>query len=190
MEYEADNRSWRSMLSCRPCSKIFCGCSTAFGAEPNTNCCPGCLGLPGTLPVLNRRAVEYAVMAALALNCRVQEKSVFARKNYFYPDLPKAYQISQDDATAGLGRVPGNRFSRRKPPESTWSGFTSKRRPASSFMQVTPSSDAAYSLVDYNRAGVPLLEIVTAPELRSGREARLFSRRSCARCCSIPASPM
>src|SRR5438094_5289217 len=76
-------------------SKIFCGCSTTFGAPPNTNVCPVCLGLPGALPVLNRRAVDFAVKAALALTCTVQERSIFARKNYFYPDLPKGYQISQ-----------------------------------------------------------------------------------------------
>src|SRR3954463_1228622 len=76
-------------------SKIFCGCSTAFGAPPNTNVCPVCLGFPGALPVLNRSAVEFAARAALALGCRINESSVFARKNYFYPDLPKGYQISQ-----------------------------------------------------------------------------------------------
>src|SRR5512138_2389703 len=78
-------------------SKIFCGCSTAFGAPPNSNVCPVCLGLPGALPVLNRQAVEFAVLAAKALNCRINETSIFARKNYFYPDLPKGYQISQYD---------------------------------------------------------------------------------------------
>src|SRR5437588_2593390 len=78
-------------------TKAFCGCSTKFGAAPNTNVCPVCLGLPGALPVLNNRAVEFAVLAALALNCQIRETSVFARKNYFYPDLPKGYQISQYD---------------------------------------------------------------------------------------------
>src|SRR5215467_2505915 len=78
-------------------TKIFCGCSTQFGNPPNTNVCPVCLGLPGALPVLNRAAVEFAVLAAMALNCQIRERSIFARKNYFYPDLPKGYQISQFD---------------------------------------------------------------------------------------------
>jgi len=78
-------------------TKIFCGCSTRFGNPPNTNVCPVCLGLPGALPVLNRQAVEFAVLAAMSLNCEVRENSIFARKNYFYPDLPKGYQISQYD---------------------------------------------------------------------------------------------
>src|SRR5919197_2250553 len=78
-------------------TKIFCSCSTQFGAPPNTNVCPVCLGMPGVLPVLNRKAVEFAVLAAMALNCRINETSIFARKNYFYPDLPKGYQISQYD---------------------------------------------------------------------------------------------
>src|SRR6478736_5058943 len=82
-------------------TKIFCGCSTQFGAPPNTNVCPVCLGLPGALPVLNKRAVEFAVRASQALNCRIRERSIFARKNYFYPDLPKGYQISQFDKPLG-----------------------------------------------------------------------------------------
>jgi aspartyl-tRNA(Asn)/glutamyl-tRNA(Gln) amidotransferase subunit B len=154
-------------------SKIFCGCSTAFGAEPNTNCCPGCLGLPGTLPVLNRRAVEYAVRAALALNCRVQGKSVFARKNYFYPDLPKAYQISQNEqplAWGGYLEVDFPTGSRRVNLQRVH-----LEEEAGKLIHAGDSiMSAAYSLVDYNRAGVPLLEIVTAPELHSGREVRLF----------------
>ena len=87
----------------RTATKIFCGCSTAFGAAPNSEVCPVCLGQPGALPVLNRQAVDYAVMAALALGCEVQRESIFARKNYFYPDLPKGYQISQYERPLALG---------------------------------------------------------------------------------------
>ena len=86
---------WKSTPICSPHSKIFCGCATAFGAPPNTQVCEVCLGMPGSLPVLNRKAVEYALKMALATDCRVNPESVFARKNYFYPDLPKGYQISQ-----------------------------------------------------------------------------------------------
>src|ERR1700745_760099 len=84
-------------------TKIFCSCATRFGALPNTNVCPVCLGMPGSLPVLHRKAVEYAVLAAMALNCRINEASIFARKNYFYPDLPKGYQISQYDKPLATG---------------------------------------------------------------------------------------
>ena len=94
-------------------TKIFCGCSTTFGAEPNTALCPVCLGLPGALPVLNRRAVELAARAALALGCRIHPESIFARKNYFYPDLPKGYQISQYDRPLATRRL--DRLRRRRP---------------------------------------------------------------------------
>src|SRR5437773_12538167 len=93
-------------------TKIFCSCSTKFGSAPNTNVCPVCLGLPGALPVLNRKAVEFATQAAMALNCRINETSIFARKNYFYPDLPKGYQISQYDkplAEHGFIEIPGSK---------------------------------------------------------------------------------
>ncbi len=154
-------------------SKIFCGCSTAFGAEPNSNCCAGCLALPGTLPVLNRRAVEYAVLAALALNCRVQEKSVFARKNYFYPDLPKSYQISQNSEPLAWGGHLDLDF-----PEGSRRINLHRAHLEEEAGKLIHAGDsilsAPYSLVDYNRAGAPLLEIVTSPEIRSGKEARLF----------------
>jgi aspartyl-tRNA(Asn)/glutamyl-tRNA(Gln) amidotransferase subunit B len=156
-------------------TKIFCGCSTRFGDKPNTNVCPVCLGLPGALPVLNRRAVDFAVKAALALNCTIKERSIFARKNYFYPDLPKGYQISQyeeplavDGAleyTAGGGarRVGIIRVHMEEDAgKSLHEGF--------------PDSDRK-THVDFNRSGTPLIEIVTHPDLRSADEAAEAFRR-------------
>ncbi|MEW5785450.1 MAG: Asp-tRNA(Asn)/Glu-tRNA(Gln) amidotransferase subunit GatB [Bacillota bacterium] len=154
-------------------SKLFCGCSSAFGAEPNTNCCPICLGLPGSLPVFNRRAIELAVMAALALESRVQEKSRFDRKNYFYPDLPKAYQISQYDRPLALGGELAVDFP--EGPRRIRLERVHLEEEAGKLLHAGDSIlGASYSLVDYNRAGIPLLEIVTAPDLFSGREAHLF----------------
>ncbi len=154
-------------------TKLFCGCSTAFGRKPNTNCCPVCLGLPGCLPVFNRRAIELAVTAALVLNSDVREKSRFDRKNYYYPDLPKAYQVSQyDQPLAGGGwlEVVFPRGTRKVNLERVH-----LEEEAGKLLHAGDSiTEASYSLVDYNRAGIPLLEIVTAPELRSGLEARLF----------------
>jgi aspartyl-tRNA(Asn)/glutamyl-tRNA(Gln) amidotransferase subunit B len=154
-------------------SKLFCSCSTTFGQEPNANCCPVCLGLPGTLPVFNRRAIELAVTAALALNSDVQLKSRFDRKNYFYPDLPKAYQISQYDqplARGGYLEVEFEEVSRIINLERVH-----LEEEAGKLIHAGDSIfDSDYSLVDYNRAGIPLLEIVTKPDIRSGREARLF----------------
>ncbi len=154
-------------------SKLFCGCSTAFGREPNTNCCPVCLGLPGSLPVFNRRAIELSVTAALALNSNIQKQSRFDRKNYFYPDLPKAYQVSQYDrplAKAGYLEIEVD--------ENICTINLERihlEEEAGKLMHAGDSiHDADYSLVDYNRAGIPLLEIVTAPEIHSGREARIF----------------
>jgi aspartyl-tRNA(Asn)/glutamyl-tRNA(Gln) amidotransferase subunit B len=154
-------------------SKLFCSCSTTFGKEPNTNCCPVCLGLPGSLPVYNRRAIELAVRAALALNSNVQAKSRFDRKNYFYPDLPKAYQVSQFDqplAKGGYLEIELDGESRTINLERVH-----LEEEAGKLLHAGDSIlDSDYSLVDYNRAGIPLLEIVTAPELRSGKEARAF----------------
>lgn len=154
-------------------SKLFCGCSTTFGLEANANCCPVCLGLPGTLPVFNRRAIELAVMAALALNSEVQLKSRFDRKNYFYPDLPKAYQISQYDqplAKGGFLELDFTDGCRKVHLERVH-----LEEEAGKLIHAGESIlEAEYSLVDYNRAGIPLLEIVTKPDLHSGREARLF----------------
>lgn len=150
-------------------TKIFCSCSTAFGAPPNTNTCPICLGHPGVLPVLNRRAVEYAMKAALALNCEITEHTKFDRKHYFYPDLPKAYQISQYDRPIGRnGWV-----------EIEVNG--EKKRIGINRLHL--EEDAGKSnhveggfatLLDFNRVGVPLIEIVTEPDIRSPEEARLF----------------
>jgi aspartyl-tRNA(Asn)/glutamyl-tRNA(Gln) amidotransferase subunit B len=156
-------------------SKIFCGCSTRFGAPPNTHVCPVCLGLPGALPVLNLRAVEFAIRAAHALGCTVHETSIFARKNYFYPDLPKGYQISQYErplATDGLIEYPS-------------AGATRRVR----ILRVHLEEDAGKSLhegfsdsdrstyLDFNRSGVPLIEIVTRPDLQSAAEAGEFFGR-------------
>jgi len=156
-------------------TKIFCGCSTAFGAPPNTHVCPVCLGLPGALPVLNRHAVELAIKAALALGCTIHETSIFARKNYFYPDLPKGYQISQYErplATGGHLDVPaGDKMTRV--------GITRihlEEDAGKSLHHGFPDSDRA-TYLDFNRSGVPLIEIVTEPDLRSASEAaECFSR--------------
>jgi aspartyl-tRNA(Asn)/glutamyl-tRNA(Gln) amidotransferase subunit B len=156
-------------------SKLFCGCSTTFGAPPNQNTCPVCLGLPGALPVLNRRAVELAVKAALALGCTVHETSIFARKNYFYPDLPKGYQISQyDRPLATDGKL---EFESRG--ESKRVGIIRvhlEEDAGKSLHEGLPDSDRMTSL-DFNRSGVPLIEIVSHPDVRSAADAgEYFSR--------------
>jgi aspartyl-tRNA(Asn)/glutamyl-tRNA(Gln) amidotransferase subunit B len=148
-------------------SKIFCSCSTAFGAAPNTHVCPVCLGLPGPLPVLNREAVDLAVRAALALGCRINESSVFARKNYFYPDLPKGYQISQYERPLATGGV------------LTGVGITRvhmEEDAGKSIHEGFADSDRK-TYVDFNRSGVPLIEIVTEPDLRSAADAAAFFSR-------------
>ena len=153
-------------------SKIFCGCSTAFGASPNAHVCPVCLGLPGALPVLNRSAVDYAIRAALALGCSIHEVSIFARKNYFYPDLPKGYQISQYErplATNGVIEFSVGGASRRV-------GITRvhlEEDAGKSLHEGFPDSDEK-TYLDYNRSGVPLIEIVTEPDLRSASDAAEF----------------
>ncbi|MDP9263614.1 MAG: Asp-tRNA(Asn)/Glu-tRNA(Gln) amidotransferase subunit GatB, partial [Acidobacteriota bacterium] len=156
-------------------TKIFCSCSTKFGAPPNSNVCPVCLGLPGALPVLNRQAVEFAVRAALALNCRINETSVFARKNYFYPDLPKGYQISQFDrplsehgfvdlkTAAGAKRIGITRLHLEEDAgKSLHEGF---------------ADSAEHTYIDLNRSGVPLIEIVSEPEIASPEEAYEYLTR-------------
>jgi aspartyl-tRNA(Asn)/glutamyl-tRNA(Gln) amidotransferase subunit B len=155
-------------------TKIFCSCSTRFGHAPNTNICPVCLGLPGALPVLNRRAVDFAAKAALALNCTVHEHSVFARKNYFYPDLPKGYQISQYEqprATSGLLEFSGGGVRRVRITRVHLEEDAGK-----SLHEGFPDSDRK-TYLDFNRSGTPLIEIVTEPDLRSAADAANAFRR-------------
>ena len=156
-------------------TKIFCGCSTAFGAAPNSQVCPVCLGLPGALPVLNRQAVDYAIKAALALGCAVQAESIFARKNYFYPDLPKGYQISQYERPLALGG--GLEIVVKD--STKWVGLTRihmEEDAGKSLHEGFADSDRK-TYVDYNRSGVPLIEIVSEPDMRSAAEAAEFFQR-------------
>ena len=156
-------------------TKIFCGCSTVFGAPPNAQTCPVCLGLPGALPVLNRQAVEFAIKAALALGCDVQPESIFARKNYFYPDLPKGYQISQFEQPLALGgavdllvdgvpcRVGITRLHMEEDAgKSLHEGFLDSAR---------------RTYIDLNRSGVPLIEIVSEPDMRTPAQAAEYFTR-------------
>ena len=156
-------------------SKIFCSCSNEFGAEPNTNVCPICSGFPGMLPVLNQQVVEYAIKAGLALNCEIADYCKFDRKNYFYPDLPKAYQISQYDLPVCKKGYLDIEF-----------GGTKKRigitrahleEDAGKLVHQGSISSTPFSLVDLNRSGVPLLEIVSEPDLRSSQEARAYMEK-------------
>jgi aspartyl-tRNA(Asn)/glutamyl-tRNA(Gln) amidotransferase subunit B len=147
-------------------SKIFCGCPTTFGAPPNTQTCPVCLGLPGALPVLNRRAVEFALKMALATGCAVAPESIFARKNYFYPDLPKGYQISQYElplAERGSLEITANGDKKRI-------GIT-RIHLEEDAGKLIHSDTRPVSFVDYNRSGMPLIEIVSEPDMRSPEEA-------------------
>ena len=153
-------------------TKAFCGCSTKFGDPPNSNTCPVCLGLPGALPAFNRRALQLAIKAALALHCNVQEKSRFARKNYFYPDLPKGYQISQYElplATGGWLEIEHNSEKKRI-------GITRlhMEEDAAKNLHEGFRDAAQYSHIDFNRGGVPLIEIVSEPDLRSPEEAYAY----------------
>ncbi|MFW6264787.1 MAG: Asp-tRNA(Asn)/Glu-tRNA(Gln) amidotransferase subunit GatB [Bacillota bacterium] len=153
-------------------SKIFCNCSTEFGAEPNMHTCPVCLGLPGTLPVLNKKVVDYAIMAGLATNCSIADYSKFDRKNYFYPDLPKAYQISQFDLPIcregyieveledGVKKIGITRIHMEED--------------AGKLIHEGSIDKSSGSLVDYNRTGVPLIEIVSEPDMRTAAEARQY----------------
>ncbi len=156
-------------------SKIFCSCSTRFGDPPNTNVCPVCLGLPGALPVLNRKAVEFAVLASMAIGCRVNETSIFARKNYFYPDLPKGYQISQYDkplAEFGAIEIPSGKGTKKI-------GITRlhlEEDAGKSLHDGFPGA-AESTAIDLNRTGVPLIEIVSAPDISSPDEAYEYLTR-------------
>jgi aspartyl-tRNA(Asn)/glutamyl-tRNA(Gln) amidotransferase subunit B len=159
----------------RTATKIFCGCPTAFGAPPNSQVCPVCVGLPGALPVLNSLAVDFAVKAALALGCSVQAESIFARKNYFYPDLPKGYQISQFDRPLALGGgldiIVGG-----VPVRVGLTRIHMEEDAGKSLHEGFPDSDTnAY--IDYNRSGVPLIEIVSEPDLRSAAQAAEYFER-------------
>jgi aspartyl-tRNA(Asn)/glutamyl-tRNA(Gln) amidotransferase subunit B len=151
-------------------TKAFCGCANHFGSAPNTNICPVCLGLPGALPVLNAKAVEYATLAALALNCEVRERSIFARKNYFYPDLPKGYQISQYDkpiAENGYIDVPTADGTMKR------LGITRlhMEEDAGKSLHDGFSDSATRTYLDLNRCGTPLVEIVSEPDMRTADEA-------------------
>ncbi len=154
-------------------TKAFCSCSTEFGAEPNTHVCPVCLGMPGALPVLNKRVVEFAIRAGLALNCDIQKFNKFDRKNYFYPDLAKNYQISQWDEPICLG----GHIDIRVNGEKKRVGITrihmeeDAGKLVHSGLTISTSDSSA---VDYNRAGVPLIEIVSEPDMRSAAEARAY----------------
>jgi len=156
-------------------TKMFCGCANAFGAPPNTNVCPVCLGHPGSLPVPNQKAIEYIVRIGLALNCRIAPHSLFHRKNYFYPDMPKNFQISQYDLPICVGghldiqveedirRIGITRVHMEEDTGKTTHAGTTGR-----------IGQADYALVDYNRAGVPLVEVVSEPDMRSAGEARAY----------------
>ncbi|MCX8084837.1 MAG: Asp-tRNA(Asn)/Glu-tRNA(Gln) amidotransferase subunit GatB [Calditerrivibrio sp.] len=153
-------------------TKIFCSCSTEFGGEPNTNVCPVCLGMPGVLPVLNEKVVEYTIKAGLALNCTIQNRSIFARKNYFYPDLPKNYQISQYELPIclngyvdiktenGIKRIGITRIHMEED--------------AGKLIHGENLGNPNSSYIDYNRTGTPLIEIVSEPDMRSSEEAKLY----------------
>jgi aspartyl-tRNA(Asn)/glutamyl-tRNA(Gln) amidotransferase subunit B len=153
-------------------TKIFCSCSTSFGAPPNTHTCPVCLGMPGVLPVLNKKVVEYTLRMAIATNCRIVRESRFARKNYFYPDLPKGYQISQYElpiAENGFIEIQMNGHKKRI-------GIT-RIHMEEDAGKLGHDPDRPLSMVDFNRTGVPLIEIVSEPDIRSPEEAGSYLRQ-------------
>jgi len=153
-------------------SKIFCSCSTQFGAEPNTHVCPVCLGMPGVLPVLNRKVVDYSIRMAIATGCRIAQKSRFARKNYFYPDLPKGYQISQYELPiAENGHIDIEADEKKKT-----IGLTRIHMEEDAGKLIHDTSRPV-SKVDFNRTGVPLIEIVSEPDIRTSEEAGAYLRK-------------
>ncbi len=159
-------------------SKMFCGCRVSFGAEPNTNVCPVCLGMPGSLPVVNKRAVEYTIKAGLALNSKIALHNQFHRKNYFYPDMPKDYQISQYDKPLCIGGYLDVNVSG----DTRRIGITRVHLEEDTGKMIHQSetgriAGADYSLVDFNRAGTPLMEIVSEPDIRTPEEARAFMQK-------------
>ncbi|MBN1142128.1 MAG: Asp-tRNA(Asn)/Glu-tRNA(Gln) amidotransferase subunit GatB [Deltaproteobacteria bacterium] len=155
-------------------SKIFCPCATTFGAAPNSQTCPVCLGLPGALPVLNRKVVEFAIRAGLATHCAIAPRSIFARKNYFYPDLPKGYQISQFELPICVG---GFLEIETEGGERKSIGIARIHMEEDAGKLLHPADGSGCSLVDLNRAGTPLLEIVSEPDLRSADEAVAYLRK-------------
>lgn len=150
-------------------SKAFCGCSTKFGVDPNSNVCPVCLGHPGVLPVLNKKVVEFTALMGLATNCKIKEQSVFARKNYFYPDLPKGYQISQYEEP-----ICENGFIEIKTKDGNTKKIGITRIHMEEDAGKSIHTQGNYSLVDVNRCGVPLIEIVSEPDIRTSEEAYLY----------------
>jgi len=159
-------------------TKIFCGCPTVFGRPPNTNVCPVCLGMPGVLPVLNRRAVEFALKAALATGCRINHRSVFARKNYFYPDLPKGYQISQYELPlAEHGAVPIETDEESGEGREVRLTRIHLEEDAGKLVHEGLAGSEGATGVDLNRTGVPLIEIVSEPDIRSPEEAHAYLTR-------------
>jgi len=156
-------------------SKIFCQCSTDYiGKEPNTNTCPVCLGLPGSLPVLNKKVLEFAVRTSVALNCKINQVSRFHRKNYFYPDLPKAYQISQYDTPLSINGCMEIPLSESKEKRMIRITRVHIEEDAGKLVHEGDITSSPYSLADYNRCGIPLAEIVTEPDFHSPEEAQIF----------------
>jgi aspartyl-tRNA(Asn)/glutamyl-tRNA(Gln) amidotransferase subunit B len=156
-------------------TKIFCSCSTRFGASPNTNVCPVCLGLPGALPVLNRKAVDFALLAAMALGCRINETSIFARKNYFYPDLPKGYQISQyDKPLAEFGKID---ITTAAGPKRIGITRLHLEEDAGKSLHEGFAGSSESTAIDLNRSGVPLIEIVSEPDITSSLDAHEYLTR-------------